>query len=469
MPVIARMNTNGRARKGRARLNRRSLLSVVAGALAAPAIARAAAVRPNIVLIVSDDQSKTTLALGMRKTRARTDLVWYENACATGLVCATARTSLYTGQYDFRHGITNNLLAWQFDYTNWLLSWAKDAGYVTGFYGKMINDYPNGRSLDTCVPACADWWEVFFDARAHMFNYTLVEKRGPLSVPATYFYPTGFAENYSTDLLKVRASNFINRYAGQRAFFLVVAPYNPHDGGAPAPRYTNAFFNLDMVALRPASFNVVGAKQPPWLRAEPPLFDPGAVDESRRDALRSTLALDDMVAALLATLGAVGQLNNTLFIFTTDQSVASGEHRLMGKHHAYGSTTDVPLAIRWPGGGGGTSDQLVTHTDLTATICAMAGLTPGLPLDGVDIRANARSDALLHWAGGDNGGRVSKDDSVPAFWGLRTAGSKYVRLQASGFEELYVLPGDEIDNVAGNPAYAAVRSSLAARLAEQIP
>lgn len=454
-----------KSKKRTSDVHRRAVLGGVLGAIASPAIVKAATRRPNVVLVISDDQSKQTIPLGMRKARARADLRWYENACATGLVCAAARTSIYTGQYDFHHGITHNLLAGEFDYSNWLLSWAKDAGYVTGLYGKMINDYPNGKTFRTCVPACADWWEVYFGARQHMYNYTLVEKRGPYAPePLTNYYSLN-PENYSTDLFKARACNFINRYAGQSPFFLVVCPYAPHNGSYPPPRYANTFLNLDMEPLRPPSFNVVGSKQPLWLKAEPEQ-DPMEMDESRREQLRTSLPLDDMVVGILNTLGVAAQLDNTLFIFTTDQSVATGEHRLTGKHHPYGSTTDIPLAIRWPGGAGGTSTQLVTHIDLTATICAMAGLTSTTLLDGFDIRANARADALLRWGGGDNGGENWTSDFVPGFSALRTNSFKYVRIHGTGFEELYALPGPEIDNLSSDPAYSAVKSAMAARLTQ---
>ena len=458
---------NNKSKKRASGLHRRAVLGGVLGAVASPAIVKAAAARPNIVLVVSDDQSKDTLALGMPKSRARTDLMWYENACATGLVCAASRASLYTGRYDFHHGITNNLLSHQFDYSNWLMSWAKDAGYATGLFGKMINGYPVGQVFDRdCVPPCADWWAAYFNPRWHMYNYTLVEKRGPWASPALWDYSI-LPEHYSTDLFRARGINFINRYAGQQPFLLVVCPYAPHDGSVTAPRHGTAFTNLDMAALRAPTFNIVGAKQPAWLKAQP-LLDPSEMDERRRKALRTTLPLDDMVVGILDALGAAGQLGNTLFAFTTDQGVAFGERRLTGKHHPYGTTTDVPLAIRWPGGRGGTSLQLVTHIDLTATICAMAGLTPGRLLDGVDIRANVRADALLRWSGGDNGGKNWTSDFVPAFSAVRTNSFKYVRTHGSGFEEVYALPGPEIDNLASNPAYAPVKSALAARLNQLI-
>ena len=458
---------NNKSKKRASGLHRRAVLGGVLGAVASPAIVKAAAARPNIVLVVSDDQSKDTLALGMPKSRARADLMWYENACATGLVCSVSRACLYTGQYDFHHGITNDLLVDQFDYSNWLMSWAKDAGYATGLFGKMINGWPPGEVFNPdCVPPCADWWGAYFNPRTYMYNYTLVEKRGPSAAPALWDYST-LREHYSTDLFKARAISFINRYAGQQPFFLAVCPFAPHEGSVSAQRYSTAFTNLDMAALRAPSFNIVGAKQPAWLKAKP-LLDPSDTDEKRRRALRATLPLDDMVVGILDALGAAGQLGNTLFAFTTDQGVAFGEHRLTGKRHAYGTTTDVPLAIRWPGGQGGTSWQLVAHIDLTATICGMAGLTPGRPLDGVDIRPNVRANALFRWAGGDDDGKNWTTDFVPAFSAVRTNSFKYVRTHGSGFEELYWLPGPEIDNVAGDPAYAAVKSAMAARLTQLI-
>ena len=57
MTTIKRISKSRGSRDSKAGLNRRALLGGVAGALAAPAIVRAAAVRPNVVLVLSDDQS----------------------------------------------------------------------------------------------------------------------------------------------------------------------------------------------------------------------------------------------------------------------------------------------------------------------------------------------------------------------------------------------------------------------------
>src|SRR5262249_26305172 len=79
-----------------------------------------------------------------------------------------------------------------------------------------------------------------------------------------------------------------------------------------------------------------------------------------------------------------GALGNTYLIFTSDQGLMQGQHRLhQGKFVPYDPSTQVPLLIRGPGiPAGSQPSALVWNGDITSTILQMPGASPGLPQDG---------------------------------------------------------------------------------------
>ena len=104
--------------------------------------------RPNIVLIVTDDQRWDTLSsMPAVERRLVQGGVTFRNAFTTTPSCCPARVSVLTGQYSHTTGVLDGSVdnapggAPAFDDGSSLATWLDDAGYRTGMVGKYLNDY----------------------------------------------------------------------------------------------------------------------------------------------------------------------------------------------------------------------------------------------------------------------------------------------------------------------------------------
>ena len=144
--------------------------------------------------------------------------------------------------------------------------------------------------------------------------------------------------------------------------------------------------------------------------------------------------------------------------FTSDNGYLLGEHRLFKKGEPYEEPSRIPFLVRWPGVTGRTEPGLISSVDLSATLCALAGAarpsTDGVDLSPLLTSGTAVRDAAYIEAAGT------------AWDALRTTQFKYAEY-AKGGRALYDLAIDpfEMQNRASDPAYAATRTALAARLA----
>lgn len=415
--------------------------------------------RPNIVLVLTDDQSFESLAR-MPYVSGRQDWITFDNAFVNVPLCCPSRASILSGQYSHHSGVETNDAGAGFRDADTFATWLRGTGYRTGLIGKYLNGYPWGRA--GYVPPGWDDWRAF--QRAGYFDYSLIEnarsvRRG--SAPA----------DYSTDVLARKAAAFIA--AGTDPFLLVVAPFAPHAPRTPAPRHRSAFGDEEIPA--PASLNEGDVSdKPAWVRA----LDPQraeSMENQRRKQYRSLLAVDDLVRGLFDALRDKGVLDSTVFVFTTDNGYSFGEHRHVRKTCPYEECVHVPLLVRYPGQRGISLRALAQHVDIAATFADLAGVTPTVPQDGRSLvpllrgeRTSWRDAVLLRWAGypgGPTAATVGPD--IPAFWGLRTARYKYVELE-TGERELYDLRADpdELDNLASHPSSSGTMARLRELLTE---
>jgi Sulfatase/Domain of unknown function (DUF4976) len=190
-----------------------------------------------------------------------------------------------------------------------------------------------------------------------------------------------------------------------------------------------------------------------------------AIQEGYQQRLESLLAVDEAVASIVGTLRAMGELDDTLILFTSDNGFFHGEHRVpQGKVLPYEPSIRLPLLMRGPGVPAGERlGQLTTNADLAPTILDAAGARPGRAQDGRSL-LDLVEDPGAQWGrellleGGTNQGLT--------FAGLRNYRWKYIEYVTAG-KELYDLENDahELNNLAGDPALAPLRAAMAARLA----
>ena len=99
--------------------------------------------------------------------------------------------------------------------------------------------------------------------------------------------------------------------------------------------------------------------------------------------MESLLAVDDAVKRIVGRLRKTGDLRKTYIVFTSDNGLQLGAHRLLFKDFLYEESTRVPLVIRGPGfPAGAVRQQLVSNVDLAPTIVQLTKARAGLTMDG---------------------------------------------------------------------------------------
>src|SRR5262249_16015781 len=194
--------------------------------------------RPNIVLILSDDQRFDTIDLTHSKDGATPVMptvlseivgkgVSFNNSFVTTALCAPSRSSLLTGKYSHTTGVHDNGGSdggfQAFNDASTVAVWMKAAGYHTGLYGKYINGYNTGAPY---IPPGWDEWHAFKNVA--YFDYTLEDNGSEVAY--------GSADtDYSTDVLRDLAVQFIHDSAAQLPFFLYFSPQTPPAPPTPGP------------------------------------------------------------------------------------------------------------------------------------------------------------------------------------------------------------------------------------------
>jgi N-acetylglucosamine-6-sulfatase len=183
------------------------------------------------------------------------------------------------------------------------------------------------------------------------------------------------ADDYLTDVVARKSIDFIKRAAAEgQPFFIHLALYVPHSPATPAPRHAQLF--PDAQLPRPPSFNEPDVSDKPSFIRNRPLLTERQIAQMQdlyRKRLQSLQAVDEMLASLIATLQATGQLEHTYIFFTSDNGFHMGEHRLnSGKQTAYEEDIRVLLIVRGPGvPAGRVLEHLTGNIDLAPTFAEL--------------------------------------------------------------------------------------------------
>ncbi|MGH2737457.1 MAG: sulfatase-like hydrolase/transferase [Actinomycetota bacterium] len=343
--------------------------------------------RPNVLIILTDDQRAMDTMEHMPET-----LGWFgqggttfTEGFATTPLCCPSRAAIMTGRFNHNNNVRTNNDQALLDHGSTIQRYLSDAGYRTALAGKFLNLWPVEQN-----PPHFDRWALlrpensgYYDAR---FNVDGTVQTEPS-------YSTDFIRDYVLDLLDEWESN------DDRPWFLLVAPYAPHDPADPAVRHAAAVF--PPWPGNPGVFEADKSDKPPSVRNASRTYQEAVVDRERQ--LRTLLAVDEMVDDILQRMEARGE-QDTLAFFLSDNGFFWAEHGLRGKNRPYTEAIKVPFLMRWPGRvpAGTGHGSPVANIDLVPTIMEAAGIQPDpqYPLDGRSLLGPGPRKKLLteSWA-----------------------------------------------------------------------
>ena len=366
--------------------------------------------RPNVLLIVSDDQGYNDLGiLGNGIITPTLDRLSREGTRLTNFyvawpACTPSRGSLLTGRYPQRNGIYDMIRNEAPDYGHkytpeeyavsferiggmdereiLLPAMLKSRGYQSAIYGKW-----DLGSLRRFLPTSRGF-DDFYGFVNTGIDYFTHERYGVPSMYRNLEPTTQDKGTYCTYLFEREAIRFLEQHAGTDPFFLYV-PFNaPHNSSALDPTIRSS-------VQAPEEFKTLYPPVQPETRRIDSYKYGGAAyvttpEARRRDYCAAVTCMDAAIGKMLDTLEQRGVLDDTIVIFFSDNGGSGGADNspLRGhKSQTWEGGIRVPCLIRWPAGGvpaGAVNDSFLSSLELVPSLAEATGcsLPDDLELDG---------------------------------------------------------------------------------------
>ena len=339
--------------------------------------------RPNVVLVITDDQGYGDLGCHGNPViqTPNLDQLHKQSIRLTDFhvdpTCSPTRSALMTGHYSTRTGVWHTIMGRSLlgkDEVT-MADVFSAGGYRTGIFGKwhLGDNYP-------------------FRPQDRGFGEVLVHSGGGVGQGIDYwgndYFDDTYRHNgkwkkfkgYCTDVWFDNALKFIEANK-DRPFFCYLTTNAPHSPYNVADKYAEPYRNKDIP--NPNFYGMI-------------------------------TNIDENMGRLSKKLKALGLEKDTILIFMTDNGTAAGFRRGKGfnagmrgtKGSEYDGGHRVPFFIRWPGGGltgGRDIDRLTAHIDVLPTLIELCGLKKprGVKFDGASLagllkgKAKRRPDRTL--------------------------------------------------------------------------
>lgn len=385
-------------------MRRLLLLCLLSGCAAEKVPAPAAARRPNVLFVLTDDQRWDCIGLAPN-SRVKTpnidrigrEGVYFRNAFCTTSLCSPSRASILSGLYAHTHGVTNNFTEYPADLPSWPRSLQK-AGWETAYIGK----YHMGEENDDPRPG---------------FDHFVTHK-GQGKYWDTEFRANGgerqVVKGYYTTVVTDMAEEWIRARKGDKPWMMILGHKAPHSFYTPEPKYEAAFNDVE-VKYPATAFQL--DDNPAWYKERldtwhgiyGPLFDfrkkwpdptpagVAAFAAMARSYRATILSVDDSVGRLLKLLEERGELENTIVVFMADNGILEGEHGMVDKRTAHEPSIRIPLVVRAPSLKPRVVDRMVLTQDVAPSLLELCGLPPLARSHGRSWVRLARGEADPGW------------------------------------------------------------------------
>jgi N-acetylglucosamine-6-sulfatase len=386
-----------------------ALLSLEPGEVSAQATDR-----PNVVFVLTDDQMPgTENRMPALQSNLVDEGVKFTNMTSTFPLCCPGRATLLRGQYVHNTGIYGNSPpagGWEkFKakdlHRSTFATWLDDRGYQTGHFGKVMNNY-----RERTIPPGWDRWYAWNGVD---MGWTSVNDQGT-ERPLDRQQADSLVADEALGFLSTRLDNpapvlaYVNFGAMHQPFAHASVDADKFTG-VNVPR--TPAFNEDDVRDKPDFVSGL-----PKLSGE----EISGLDRDYRNGLRSLGRVDRFIADATGLLRRRGELNDTYFVFYTDNGAHFGQHRFEhGKLQPYEEDVNFPLIVRGPGIEPGVNNELVGNHDVAPTIAAMAGapIPAAHPVDGRSFLGLAQ-DPATPWSRTAILSEREIDGTPPNWWDM---------------------------------------------------
>ena len=500
------------------------ILSLFSLAPAASATSDPSALRPNILLIMSDDHAQRAISAYDDNLVATPNIdriadegAIFRNSFVTNSLCTPSRAVSLTGKFSHRNGVRINGDLFDGNQST-LPRILQEQGYETAIVGKWhLGSDPVG----------FDHWQVLI-GQGEYYSPRFHTPEGTVQYDGSYV----------TDKVTDLALEYLQNRDRKRPFMMLYHHKAPHRNWMPPPdelgsdnivpvpvpesfdddyagrpaaqeadmRIADMFLSYDL-KLRPdyyetetgtgggrgqeqAVHEALRAWQDAYARLSPEqkkiwdrFYDMANAqyqqvrDNSEafarwkyqrylQDYLATVRSVDRNIGRVLDYLDAEGLHENTIVIYTSDQGFYLGEHGWYDKRFMYEESMRTPLLLRYPAvvAAGQKIDQLVQNLDLAPTLLDLAGVRVPATMQGLSLKLLLTGKRQPTWRDAlyYHYYQYPGWHMVNPHYGIRTATHKLIHFYTMEHWELYDLRQDpqELYNRYNSPAYAQFKTQL---------